>query len=266
MNDRVITEIDDDGVADVRLNRGDKHNALDMAMFEAIREAGEALVERKDIRAVVLHGDGPSFCSGLDYPSFMQAGPDMGKTLFGGDDDGANNAQMIALVWRKVPVPVICAIHGAAFGGGLQLAAGADIRIAAPDARLSIMEVKWGLIPDMGITVGLAGQVSIDTVKELTFTGRVVSGEEAAALRLVTRTADEPLAEARKLAAEIAGKSPDAVRAAKRLFDTAWAPDRRAALGLESELQQAMFSRPNQGEAVAAALEKREPRFGDPKV
>lgn len=262
MTDRVITSVEN-GVAEVKLNRADKHNALDLPMFEGIVAAGNALRERKDVRAVVLYGAGPSFCSGLDYPSFMAAGADIGEKLFGGDDEGANNAQMTALVWRKLPMPVICAIHGAAYGGGLQMAAGADIRIAAPDARLSIMEVKWGLIPDMGISVSLAAQIGVDKIKELTFTGRIVSGEEAAGLGLVTRTAADPLASARELAAEIASKSPDSVRASKRLFDTAWSVDHKAALALEAELQKQMFASPNQREAVAAAMQKRAGNFGD---
>lgn len=264
MSDRVVTTVEN-GIAEVKLNRADKHNALDMAMFDGIIEAGNALRERKDVRAIVLHGDGPSFCSGLDYPSFMQAGVDIGEKMFGGDDGGANNAQLTALVWRKNPAPVICAIHGAAYGGGLQMAAGADIRIATPDARLSIMEVKWGLIPDMGITVSLAQQIGIDKAKELTFTGRVISGSEAADIGLVTRTADNALDAARELAAEIASKSPDSVRASKKLFDTAWSIDQRAALDLEEKLQKQMFTSSNQQEAVAAAMQKRAGKFSDAK-
>lgn len=264
MSDRVITSFEN-GIAEVRLNRADKHNALDLALFEGLIETGQTLAQRKDLRAVVLHGDGPSFCSGLDYPSFMAAGADIGKKLFGGDDDGANNAQMASLVWRKVPVPVICSIHGNCLGGGLQIAAGADIRIAHPESKLSIMEIKWGLIPDMGITVSLAQQIGIDKVKELTFTGRIISGEEAAAIGLVTRTHADPLTAARELAAEIASKSPDAIRGAKQLFDTAWGADRHATLALEAQLQKAMFASANQAEAVKAAMQKRPGNFSDPK-
>lgn len=264
MTERVITTIEN-GIAEVKLNRADKHNALDLAMFEGLVAAGNSLRERKDIRVVVLHGDGPSFCSGLDYPSFMSGGVDMNEKLFGGDDGGANNAQMTAVVWRKIPVPVICAIHGYAYGGGLQLAAGADIRIAAANAKLSIMEIKWGLIPDMGITATLAHQIGLDKAKELTFTGRIIDGEEAAALGLVTRTAEDPLAEARKLAAEIASKSPDAIRASKQLFDSNWAFDQKASLQLEAKLQKQMFAGPNQREAVMAAMQKKPGNFSDPQ-
>lgn len=265
MSERVTTTIEN-GVAEVCLTRADKHNALDLEMLAAIRDAGEALAERRDIRAVLLRGDGPSFCSGLDFPSFAAAGKAAMDAVFGGGDGVANNAQLTSLIWRKLPMPTLCVIHGATFGGGLQIALGADIRIAAPDARLSIMEIKWGLVPDMGITLALANQIGIDRAKELTFTGRIVSGSEAAELGLVTRVADDPLQAARALAAEIAAKSPDAIRAAKRLYETAWSPDRAAALALEATLQKQMFAAPNQGEAVAAAMEKRAPRFGDAAV
>lgn len=264
MSERVVTTVGN-GIAEVKLNRPDKHNALDLPLFQGIVEAGETVANRKDVRAVVLHGEGPSFCSGLDYPSFMKGGTDMHEAVFGGGDGEANNAQMCALIWRKVPAPVICAVHGNTFGGGLQIAAGADIRIAAPDARLSIMEVKYSLIPDMGLTVTLAGQLRVDTAKELTMTGRIVPGDEARQLGLVSRTADDPLAAARELAAEIAGNSPDAVRAAKQLFETTWGSDKhKESLELEATLQQKMFTVPNQMEAVAAAMQKREPNFGDP--
>lgn len=263
MSDRVTTHVDN-GIAEVCLNRPDRHNALDMDMFEGLLAAGKALVDRRDLRAVILRGDGKSFCSGIDYPSFIAAGIDIQQALFGIEDDGANRAQMAALIWRRIPVPVICAIQGVAFGGGLQIAAGADIRIAAPDAQLSIMEVKWGLVPDMGATLTLANQIGIDRAKELTFTGRIVDGTEAAALGLVTRTDDDPLAATRALAAEIAGKCPDAVRGAKQLFEQAWQIDRERALALEAGLQRTMLASRNQQEAVRAAMEKRTPEFTDP--
>lgn len=264
MTDRVITDVAD-GVAEVRLNRPDKHNALDRAMFDGIVDAGRALMGRGDVRAVVLHGEGPSFCSGLDFPSFMQESQDFDSAFETLPGEAANIAQYTALVWRRLPMPVIAAIHGAAFGGGMQVALGADIRLAAPDAKLSIMEVKWGLIPDMGITVTLKDVVGLDVAKELTFTGRVVNGETAAALRLVTRTESDPLGAARELAAEIAGKSPDAVRGAKRLFHAAWAIDETNALSVEAGTQKALFGSPNQMEAVQAAFAKRPPNYHDPE-
>ena len=160
---------------------------------------------------------------------------------------------------------MIAAIHGNCFGGGLQIALGADIRIAAPDAKLSVMEIKWGLVPDMGITQALPRLLPVDVAKELTFTGRIVSGRDAAALGLVTRTDDDPLAAALALAEEIAGKSPDAVRAAKRLYDQTWVgDDAAAALTLESELQSGLIGSPNQIAAVMAGMSGERPVFTDP--
>src|SRR6201997_5595130 len=190
--------------------RADKHNALDQAMFEGLMDAAEQLARDTSVRAVVLHGDGKSFCSGLDIASFM-AGEGGTDILLARDANRlANFAQRVTYDWSLVPAPVIAAIHGNCFGGGLQIALGADIRIAAPDAKLSIMEIKWGLVPDMGITQTLPRLVSIDVAKELTFSGRVFDGAEAARLGVVTRVADDPLAAARELAAEIAQRSPDA--------------------------------------------------------
>lgn len=264
MTDRVITDIVD-GVADVRLNRPDKHNALDRAMFEGIIDAGRALMDRGDVRAVILRGDGPSFCSGLDFPSFMQGDQNLDSAFEVLPDEVANFAQYTGIVWRRLPMPVIASLHGAVFGGGLQVALGADIRLAAPDAKLSIMEIKWGLIPDMGATVTLKDVVGLDTAKELTFTGRVVDGETAARLGLITRTATDPLAAARELATEIAGKSPDAIRGAKRLFHTAWAIDEANALQNEARTQRALLGSPNQMEAVQATFAKRPANYRDPK-
>jgi len=224
-DDRVRVTVGTDGVATVTMVRADKHNALDQAMFEGLIAAAEQVAADASIRAVVLHGEGKSFCSGLDIASFMSGQGGTGVLLVRDDGRLANFAQRVAYDWSLVPAPVIAAIHGNCFGGGLQIALGADIRIAAPDAKLSVMEVKWGLVPDMGITQTLPRLVPIDVAKELTFTGRTVSGTEASALGLVTRVADDPLAAARELAAEIAGKSPNAVRAAKRLYDETWVSD-----------------------------------------
>src|SRR5919112_3740190 len=212
-----------DHVATVTLSRPDKHNALDRAMFEGIAAAAAEVRTTPGVRAVVLHGEGPSFCSGLDVASFLADGPNGFDILL--DREGprqANLAQRVATDWLDLPMPVIAAVHGNCFGGGLQIALGADIRIAAPDAKLSVMEARWGLVPDMGITQTLTRLVPIDVAKELTFTARRVTGEEAAAIGLVTRVADDPLAAAQELAAEIAAMSPDAVRAAKRLYDASW--------------------------------------------
>lgn len=261
--DRVRIEIED-GVAVARMVRAEKHNALDAAMFTSLIEAAERLAGEAGVRAVVLCGDGPSFCSGLDVASFM-SGPLSTDDLLARDDGRlANFAQRASCDWAAVPVPVIAAVQGACFGGGLQIALGTDIRIAAPDARLSVMEIRWGLIPDMGITQSLPRLVGIDVAKELTFTGRPISGEEARELGLVTKLADDPLAAALELAREIASKSPDAVRSAKRLYDEAWAATAAEALKLESELQTALIGSPNQIAAVTAGMTKQPAAFEDP--
>jgi enoyl-CoA hydratase/carnithine racemase len=260
---RVAIEIDDH-VAEVRLTRPDKHNALDAAMFQAIVAAAERLRGEPGVRAVVMHGEGPSFCSGLDIAGFMADPKATTNYLDRQNGDLANFVQRVAFDWSLVPVPVIAAVHGACFGGGLQIALGADIRIAAPDARLSVMEIRWGLVPDMGITQSLPRLVRADVAKELTFTGRRVSGEEARELGLVTRVSDDPLAAARELAREIAGKSPDAIRAAKRLLDESWNAPAADALLLETELQRSLIGSPNQVAAMVAGAAKEEPVFADP--
>ena len=263
--DRVRVRIGDNGVATATMVRADKHNALDQAMFEGLMNAAEQLAGDTSVRAVVLHGEGKSFCSGLDVASFMSGEGGTGVLLSRDDDRLANFAQRVTYDWSLVPAPVIAAIHGNCFGGGLQIALGADIRIAAADAKLSIMEIKWGLVPDMGITQTLPRLLPIDVAKELTFTGRIVSGSEGFELGLVTRIAEDPLSAALALADEIAQKSPDAVRAAKRLYDETWTSnDPAAALVLESELQTGLIGKPNQIAAVMAGMSGEKPVFVDP--
>ena len=172
--------------------------------------------------------------------------------------------QQVAHVWQEVPVPVIAAIHGVALGGGIQIALGADIRIIAPDARMSVLEVKWGLVPDMTGTWMLRRLVGLDVAKELTFTGRMVEGEEAVRIGLATRVAADPLAEAKALAAEIAGKSPDAVRAAKRLLNQSGLVPIEQQFADERREIGALIGSPNQVEAVMSGFEKRDPSFTDP--
>jgi enoyl-CoA hydratase/carnithine racemase len=263
--DRVQVKIGATGVATVTMVRADKHNALDQPMFEGLTNAAAQLAGEKSVRAVVLHGEGKSFCSGLDIASFMSGQGGTGVLLDRDGDRVANFAQRVAYDWSLVPAPVIAAIHGNCFGGGLQIALGTDIRIASPDAKLSIMEVRWGLVPDMGITQTLPRLVPIDVAKELTFSGRIVSGSEALALGLVTRNSDDPLSSALALAEEIAQKSPDAVRAAKRLYDETWvSDDAAAALKRESELQTGLIGKPNQVAAVVAGMSGEPPAFVDP--
>jgi enoyl-CoA hydratase/carnithine racemase len=220
MSDRVIVE-SSDGIAHVRLNRPDKRNALDGEMFRAIADAGENLRADDDLRVVVMSGAGKSFCAGLDLAMFSQLDqPDDAAHPGVMQPRGITHlGQQVAWVWQELPVPVIAAVHGHALGGGLQIALGADIRIVHPDTQLSVREVHYGLVPDMTGTFFLSRLVRPDTAKELTFTARIFDGREAAELGLVTRLSDDPVGDALVLAAEIADRSADAIRAAKRLFN-----------------------------------------------
>ncbi|MEH3053387.1 MAG: crotonase/enoyl-CoA hydratase family protein [Patulibacter minatonensis] len=245
----------DGKVAVVTLTRPEKHNALDRAMFDAIDGATRevrALAEANEIEAAVLCGEGKSFCSGLDIAAVLGGGQDFATAtaalLEKEVGDLANLVQRVGYHWRAVPVPVIAALHGNVLGGGLQIALGADLRIATPDAKLSIAEVRWGLIPDMALTTALPRLIGIDHAKELTFTGRNVSGEEAARIGLVTRTAEDATAEALALAGEIVQKSPLAVRRAKQLFDEVWELGDADRLATEERLQREILA-----EVAAAA-------------
>ena len=274
MSDRVTVTMSDDGVADVRLVRADKMNALDRAMFEALVDTGERLCTQPGLRAVVLSGEGRAFCAGLDMGRFQEmAGPKsaeeqraanalrMGLRTHG----DANAAQHAVLVWKKVPVPVIAAVHGVAFGGGFQVALGADLRIVAPDTKMSVMEIKWGLVPDMAGTVLMRRLARADVVAELTYSGRIFSGTEALAMGFATRLSDDPRADALAMAHEIAGRNPHAIRADKRLMALIEAgADDRTLLRAESDEQVLLLGSANQKEAVAANLQKRAPKFLDP--
>ena len=234
-----------DGIADVRMTRGAKHNGLDWRMFVALNEALDELGDRDDVRAVVLRGEGPSFCAGLDIASFGEGDGDLaGEGLVRSDGEIANFAQRVAYGWRELPVPVVAALRGACLGGGLQIALGADIRIAAPDTKLSVMEIVHGLIPDMSITQTLPRLVGDDVARELVFTGRKVEAAEAFELGLVTRISELPEDEARALAAEIAARRPEAVRNAKRLLNEAPSLTPAEALALETELQLELLGTP----------------------
>jgi enoyl-CoA hydratase/carnithine racemase len=265
MADRVTVSVEA-GVADVRLNRPDKINALDPAMFTAIVEAGEALKEDTSVRAVVLSGEGRGFCAGLDFTSFQAMAGDgaaEGGTRRIGDTEGriTHLGQQAAYVWQDVPVPVIAAVHGVALGGGIQIALGADLRFVASDARLSVLEIRWGLVPDMTGTLMLPRLVGLDVAKELTFTGRMVSGEEAARLGLATRATDTPLEDALALARELAGKSPAALRGAKRLLNASGTRSVAEQFAAEREEIGRLIGSRDQVEAVAAYFEKRDPVF-----
>ena len=261
--ERVGVEVDG-GVAEARLRRADKHNGLDAAMFDRLVEAAAEIAANPGVRVVVLSGEGPSFCAGLDFKAVMTGtGLTPDQAFAREDGDFANHAQRTAYDWHRLPVPVIAAIHGACIGGGLQIALAADIRICAPDAKLSVREIEYGLIPDMSITQTLPDLVGMDVAKELTYTGRTLSGSEAHELGLVTRLADDPREAAFELAREIASKSPDAVRRAKRLLNEAYRADAATGLGLEAELQQELMGSPNQIAAVQAALSGEPANFTD---
>jgi enoyl-CoA hydratase/carnithine racemase len=265
-DERVRVTIDG-GVADVRPNRPDKRNALDPAMFEALVRTGTDLASDASVRAVVLSGEGPDFCAGLDFGSFqaMASGERLSARAELPASSGPAQAtgQRAVFVWTELPVPVIAAVRGNALGGGFQVALGADIRIVAPDAVMSVMEVQWGLVPDMTGTQLLPELVGRDVAKELVFTGRRVSGTEAAQLGLATRVADDPLAAALELARDIAGKNPHAVRGAKRLLEMAGRVDLAEGFAAEQKEIGALIGSPNQVEAVKARFEKRAPQFVD---
>ncbi|RXH40224.1 crotonase/enoyl-CoA hydratase family protein [Bradyrhizobium zhanjiangense] len=269
MEERVSITISE-GIADVRLVRADKMNALDQAMFEALVAATERLSKDKSVRVVVLSGEGRAFCAGLDMGRFAAMKEKGGNGIPGGENRDltkrthgqANFPQQAVWGWRQLPVPVIAAVHGVAFGGGFQLALGADMRFLSADARMSVMEIKWGLVPDMAGTPILASLVRDDILRDLTYTGRIFSAQEAMTYGLATRICDDPRASALEVAREIAGKSPDAIRAAKRLLNNL-SVDPGPALLAESVEQQKLIGSANQTEAVRANLEKRAPKFAD---
>ena len=273
MSDRVLVDVAD-GVADVRLNRPDKINALDPAMFGALNDAGRVLADDPHVRAVVLSGEGRGFCAGLDFGSFQaMAGEDVpaeesgDPSFIGAVPEGkiTHGAQWVAHQWHMMPAPVIAAVHGVALGGGCQIALGADLRIAAPDARMSMLEIRWGLSPDMTGTQRLIELVGLDRAKELVFTGRMVDGTEARQIGIATDVAPDPREAALYLAGEIAAKSPHAIRAAKRLLNEAGR--RTLAEGYRAERDEIgrLIGSPNQVEAVTAYFEQRPPDFADPE-
>lgn len=261
--DRVSVTVADH-VAEVRLTRADKHNGLDFPMFDAINDAITTVGADNSVRAVVLSGEGKSFCAGLDFMSVMAAGKPIEEQFAKRDGEIANDFQRVSYGWQTLPVPVIAAIHGNVLGGGAQIALGADIRIAAPDLKFSILEIKWGLIPDMGITQSLPRLVGADRAKELTWTGRKLGADEALELGLVTEIAEDPLTRARELAAEIATKSPDAIRRGKRLLEDAWNAPAAEGLGLEEKLQRELLGSPNQLKAVQAGMGGEPAEFDEP--
>jgi enoyl-CoA hydratase/carnithine racemase len=260
MTELVTVEVVDH-VAHVRLNRPEKMNALSIAMMEAVANAAEAVTANRDVRAVVLSGEGKAFCAGIDTTAFTSG--EIFGDMFGPGRGGfwPNYYQKPGFAWKQVPVPVIAALHGVAFGGGIQIALGADIRIAHPHTRLSVMEIKWGLIPDMSGSQTLRDLVRLDVAKELVFTGRIVEAPEAERIGLVTRLADDPVAEALALAQRIAGGNPDAVALGKHLLESSWHGDTLAGLRREEKLQASILNTPNHREAIRAGMAKEAPQF-----
>lgn len=264
MSDRVTLKVENH-IAEVTLNRPDKYNALDPEMFQAITDVGQSLIGRKDVRVVILRGEGKHFCSGLDISGFGSlsdgnegfAVTSMEK-VHGSD---SNKFQRIATVWHDIEAPVIAVLQGVCYGGGIQIALGADMRYANPSTKMSVMEIKWGLVPDVGISQPLRKLVRMDVAKELLFTGRVVEAEEALELGLLTRICADPLAEAHEMAAMIAMKSPDAIKLGKQLLEESWDMQRQDGLELEAKLQTKLIYLENQVEAVTANFEKRDPVF-----
>jgi len=252
-------------VAEVALSRPDKMNALDLKMFAAISEAGEALKGRKDVRAVILYGQGDNFCAGIDTAVFgdmiARINEVRGEMLTPDKGDVANKFQKPAHVWQELEMPVIAVLRGAVFGGGAQIALGADFRFASADTRISIMESKWGLIPDMGITRNLPKLVRADQAKELMMTARVLNSDEALSMGLISRICDDPMAQARSFAATLATRSPEAMQGAKRLVEEAWSAPAARSLKLEATLQAEIIASENQIEAVMANVQKRPAKF-----
>ena len=259
MTERVLLELKDH-IAHVRLNRPDKMNALDPAMFDAIIDTIAALKDRADVRVVVVSGEGRAFCAGLDLSNFTDggAGP---SNLLERHHGLANRFQQVAWGWRDLPMPVIAAAHGICFGGGLQILSGADIRFIHPDTRCAIMEMRWGLVPDMGGYPLWRGNVRDDVLRQLVYTNAEFSGAQACAWGFATQSCEEPLTAAFDLAREIADKNPDAIRGAKTLSNALYNQDDASLLMLESREQEKVMYRPNQVEAVAAQMAGRQPKF-----
>lgn len=267
MNDRISITMLEDGIADVRMTRVDKMNALDGVQWNALVEAIDQLKSTPGLRVVVLSGEGRAFCAGLDLAS-LQSERDPGASSAGGSladrtKGISNNAQYTAYGWRELPVPVIAAVHGVAFGAGSQIMAGADIRIIHPDTRVAIMEMKWGLVPDVGGMPLWRTQVADDVLREMIYTNREFNGVEAKEMGFATHVSDDPHAKAMELARVIANKNPHAIRGAKRMCNALATSSDAELLQMESDEQLKVIRTPNQMEAVMSEMQKRKPNFAD---
>lgn len=250
---RIKCEIHD-GIAEVMLTRGDKLNALDRGMFSAIDETLTQLARHKGLRAVILHGEGRAFCAGLDVKSMLRQPVAALDILKREADEATNLAQRVAYGWHQLPVPVIAVTQGVCFGGGLQIALGADFRFSTPDCRFSVMEIKWGIIPDMSGSVTMRNLMGLDTAMELAMSGRELDAVEAKSLGMVSRVCADPLVEAREFARTLITKSPDALAGIKQLYSQAWARSDEAMLKEETRLQKQILGRPNQWRATLNSL------------
>lgn len=260
MPDRVITSIESD-IATVALNRPDKHNGLDMPMLHELIQTGEKLKKNRQVRAVILKGNGPSFSAGLDFASAAKKPVGIAGAFLKNPLKERNAFQQMCWVWRELPVPVIAVVQGNCFGGGLQIALAADFRLSARDARYSVMEIKWGLIPDLTGTKTLAEILPMDKVKELAMTGRIVDADEALTLGLVTRVCDDPVGEAQAMAELFRGKSPDGLAGIKRVIQDNWNVDDDKALARERRIQAKILMGKNQRIAMQANFKKAQPEF-----
>ncbi len=267
MNKELVTLEVSNGVAEIVFNRPDSHNSLSLEMFHAIADCGESLRQNQNIRVAILSGKGPSFCSGLDLniaKTLAEMGPEgreVADELIEHRGSITNLAQKVCWVWQELPFPVIGALHGVVFGGGFQLAMGCDIRIADPGTKFSIMESRWGLIPDMAITQTIPNVLRKDQALELALTARIFDSIEAEKIGVVTRVTEDYLRAARDLAEEIVTKSPDSIKACKRLFKEGWHSDPQQGFKLEAQLQRMLLGSWNQREAALAAFEKRPAEF-----
>jgi enoyl-CoA hydratase/carnithine racemase len=258
-----VTVTYENHIAFVRLTRADKMNAVDQEMIDGVIAAGQE-VAASDARMAVISGDGPAFCAGIDITgmSGVSLEDPAGRLVPRTHGDGTTNQwQEVAMIWARMEIPVIAAVHGVCFGAGIQLALGADIRIAAPDTKFAVMEMKWGIVPDMGGMVLLPRLVRSDVLRRLTYTAEPVGAEQAERWGLITEIAEDPLATATALAETIAGKSPSAIKAAKRLIGLAETADVQTVLDAESREQGDLIGRPHQMEVIAAQMGKRAPVF-----
>ena len=249
----------------VSLNRPAKLNGLTMAMLRGLDDAAKSLRRDRDLRGVIFAGAGNSFCAGLDFGSVLKKPMDIVKAFAPNPlaGDGANLFQRVCWEWRRLPAPVIAVVHGHCYGGGVQLALGADFRVTAADARWSVLEAKWGLIPDMSGARTLADHVGAEQARWLTMTGRELSGAEAVEVGLATETTeslDDAHSRAREILRELMGRSPDQLAATKSLFNHAWRSP-RATFRAERFEQAKLLLSENAARARTAAMKKTPPNF-----